>query len=183
MRFHHTRNVKGVIVMETAWVGVLIPATINFYTDLRWRKIYNVITLPATVAGILYNLIYGTGIIFSLLGFAVMFGIGITGFAANGWGGGDAKMLIMVGAWVGWHTALLVMLAGAVIALLCFIARQPIESMQAIREQLIRIWLTVFWKAKGAWKGFKGIDQAPGTVPFGACLAVGSWLLMLIHKI
>ena len=165
-----------------AWIGVLIPTTVIFFVDLCWRKIYNIVTVPAIVAGFLYHTLHGAGIGFSLLGFAVMFALGIIGLAVNGWGGGAAKMMIMFGTWLGWHTALLIMLAGAIIALLCFVVKQPKESLKGIRDQVIRIWLTVFWKANGAWKDFKGIDQAPYTVPFGTCLAVGLWLIMLSNK-
>jgi Flp pilus assembly protein protease CpaA len=109
------------------------------------------------------------------------YAVGVTGLAVNGWGGGDAKMLIMAGAWLGWYTAMSIMLAGGLIALLCFAVKLKKESLKMMKDQLVRIWLTVFWKAKDVWKGFKGIDEAPDTVPFGACLAVGSWLVMLLY--
>lgn len=168
--------------METAWAGVLIPATVIFVTDLIWRKIYNVVTIPAIAAGILYHVLYGAGIWFSLLGFAVMFAVGVTGLAVNGWGGGDAKMLIMAGTWLGWYMAMLVMLAGGVIAVIYFVFMLKKDIVKKVTDQIRRILLTVYWRAGGAWKDFQGIDQTPDLVPYGSCLAVGAWLVMVIQK-
>ncbi len=172
--------------MEIAWAGTLILVTIIFFTDLIWRKIYNAITIPAILAGILYHSIWGLGIKFTLIGFAFMFVIGVIGLTVNGWGGGDAKMLILAGAWLGWYTAALVMLIGGLIALIYFAFKLKKKAIKKVTDQLRRIWLTVFWQAKGAWKDFEGIpdgnDPMPEVVPYGSCLAVGAWLVMFLQN-
>lgn len=169
--------------MEIAWAGTLMPATIIFFTDLIWRKVYNAITIPAIVAGILYHSFYGAGIKFTLLGFGLMFIIGCIGLAVDGWGGGDAKMLIMAGTWLGWYTAMLVMLVGGLIALIYFVFMLKKDIVKKVTDQIRRILLTVYWRAGGVWKDFQGIDQTPDLVPYGSCLSVGAWLVMALQKL
>jgi prepilin peptidase CpaA len=69
-------------------------------TDLRTGRIYNVITYPSIVFGIVYNILSGEQpmIISSLVGFAV--GVLPFGLAASrGWiGAGDAKLFAAIGA-------------------------------------------------------------------------------------
>ena len=174
--------------METAWAaGVLIPSTIIFFTDLVWRKVYNLVTIPAIAAGILYHSIWGQGLIFTLIGFAFMFILGCISLAVNGWGGGDGEMLILIGTWMGWYAASLVMFIGSLIALLGFAFKLKREFVKKVSDQLRRIWLTVFYKVQGTWKGFQGIpdgtDSLPPVMPLGSCLAVGVWVVILIQVI
>jgi Flp pilus assembly protein protease CpaA len=175
--------------METALaIGVLVPSTITFFTDLIWKKVYNLVTIPAIVAGILYHSIWGQGILFTLIGLALMLVLGCIGLAVNGWGGGDAKMLIFIGTWMGWYGACLVMFIGSLIALVAFAFKLRGEFIKKSGDQLRRIWLSVFYRAKGAWKDFQGIpdgpeDPLPPAVPLGSCLAVGAWLVIAIQAI
>lgn len=103
--------------MEKALVGVVLLAAL---TDWQRRKIYNWLTLPAIVAGLVLNALEGR-FLMSLVGFAVCFGVFFLLFVLGGMKGGDAKLMAAVGAFLGWPLALVALLytfvAGGVLAL------------------------------------------------------------------
>lgn len=100
-----------------------------FAIDLEHHLLPNVITLPGIVAGLLCSSVFPPGIIDAalgvLLGGGVLWGIGegyyrVTG--QEGMGGGDVKMLAMVGAFLGWKLVLVTLVfssvAGSIVGLL-----------------------------------------------------------------
>ena len=80
----------------------LCVALVCAVTDVRHRKVYNVVTFPAIGAGLLYHGVFGgaTGALDSLAG--VLFGLGILilPFLLGGTGAGDSKLLAALGAWL-----------------------------------------------------------------------------------
>jgi len=90
-------------VALTAWVVVLIACVVGCVTDLRARRIPNLLTLPLWVTGLVFALVtHGFG------GFAGAFAASIILavpyvilFIGAGGGAGDAKMMAGIGAWLG----------------------------------------------------------------------------------
>ena len=85
------------------WIVAIIFTTICVVTDLRERRIPNVITLPMILIGILYMGIFNgwSGLGASILGmFLISFPYVIV-FALGGMGGGDVKLMAAIGAWLG----------------------------------------------------------------------------------
>lgn len=76
-------------------------------TDLRRFKVYNVLTIPALIGGLVASAWLGGwgGLGTSLLGVAVGFGVLVVFFALGGVGAGDVKLFAALGAWLGpWLT-------------------------------------------------------------------------------
>jgi leader peptidase (prepilin peptidase)/N-methyltransferase len=106
-----------------------------FAIDLEHHLLPNVITLPGIVLGLVFSLFLPPGLIDALVGVLVGGGalwlIGEAYFrysGQEGMGGGDVKMLAMIGAFLGWKLTVLTLvfssLLGAVIGLLVIVVRR-----------------------------------------------------------
>ena len=126
----------AVFVLHYAVFGadlILIPRLllacamiVLFAIDLEHHLLPNVITLPGIVIGFLFSFLFPPGPVSSLIGLAIGGGsLWLIGEAyyrysgVEGMGGGDVKMLAMIGAFLGWKLVLVTLMfssiAGAVI--------------------------------------------------------------------
>ena len=89
--------------MTPAHIAGLAIAAIACVTDLRSRRIPNVLTFGAALAGLVYQLATGgiDGLGQGALGWLVGVVAFILPFALGGLGGGDVKLLGALGAWLG----------------------------------------------------------------------------------
>ena len=106
-----------------------------FAIDLEHHLLPDVITLPGILAGLIFSIAFPPGVVSSLVGLllggGVLWAIGEAYYrvAGNeGMGGGDVKMLAMIGAFVGWQSVLVTLVfssvLGAVIGLLVIVSRR-----------------------------------------------------------
>jgi leader peptidase (prepilin peptidase) / N-methyltransferase len=106
-----------------------------FAIDLEHHLLPDRITLPGIAAGLILSLAVPPGIVDSLLGAllggGVLWAIGEAYFrysGQEGMGGGDVKMLAMIGAFLGWKLVLVTLIlssvAGSVIGLLVIAIRR-----------------------------------------------------------
>jgi prepilin peptidase CpaA len=106
---------------------ILIAAAV---TDLRAQRIPNLLTMPSILAALIYyTVLNGTsGLIFSICGLAAGIGLLILPYLMGGMGAGDAKLMGVVGAFVGAHgvfiSFLLTAVAGGFYALLLLVAKR-----------------------------------------------------------
>ncbi|MEA3321956.1 MAG: prepilin peptidase [Bacillota bacterium] len=84
-------------------VVLFIVLGISVVTDLRKRKIFNVITLPAILFGLIYNTYQAglEGLYFSSIGLLIGFFLLFIPFVLGGMGAGDVKLLAAIGAMIG----------------------------------------------------------------------------------
>jgi prepilin peptidase CpaA len=89
--------------MNSVQIVGLTIASLACVTDLRTRRIPNVLTFGAALAGLLYQAVSGgvDGLGHAALGWLVGAVIFIVPFALGGLGGGDVKLLAALGAWLG----------------------------------------------------------------------------------
>ena len=148
----------AVACFYAALVSALIVVT---GTDLSHTMIPDVVTLPGIIVGLLgAALILPITVVDSLMG--ILVGGGILWFLAwispyvfgkEGMGGGDIKLMAMVGAFLGWQPALLAIMIGSLLGSL--VGGGLIVTGARRREQYI---------------------------PFGPFLAIGSLLALLFHQ-
>jgi leader peptidase (prepilin peptidase) / N-methyltransferase len=123
---------SALLAVRLLFACVLI---VLFAIDLEHHLLPNVITLPGIVVGLLSSLFVPPGIIDALIGTVVGGGVlWLIGEAyyryagEEGMGGGDVKMLAMVGAFLGWQQVILTLVlssvAGSVIGLLLIATRR-----------------------------------------------------------
>jgi leader peptidase (prepilin peptidase)/N-methyltransferase len=107
--------------LAIGWEPLLIPRLLFasamialFAIDLEYQLLPDAITLPGIVAGFAFSLVLPPGWLASLLGIliggGVLFLVGEVYYRVRGeegMGGGDVKMLAMIGAFLGWKLTLL----------------------------------------------------------------------------
>ena len=110
--------------------AAVVTGAIASYTDLKFARIPNKLTLSAAALGFIINFIFkGTsGLLFSAAGLAAGLGLLLIPYLLGGIGGGDVKLLAATGAIGGakfvFFTTLFGALAGGVLALV--ILRLPL---------------------------------------------------------
>lgn len=130
------------------FVGTLLA--LACLSDLRTRRIPNVLTFSAAAAGLVFHLATGGWSaagwsLFGLFAGALLF---FPMFALRGMGAGDVKLLAAVGAWLGpgqvATVALVTSLAGGVIALVVALAHGYLQ------KALINLYLLLgHWRVAG----------------------------------
>ncbi|HEX5271180.1 MAG TPA: A24 family peptidase [Gemmataceae bacterium] len=97
---------------------VLSAALAAAITDVWKFRVYNALTLPLLLAGLLYHGVREgpTGLALSVIGMLCGFGVLIVFYLLGGYGGGDVKLLAAVGAWLGPETTLYVFVASSLVA-------------------------------------------------------------------
>jgi prepilin peptidase CpaA len=170
-------------MMEVPHVAVLGIALVGCLTDLRTRRIPNVLTLGAAVAAFGFELVHGgwSGLGWSAAGWLVGVALFLPFFVLRGIGGGDVKLLAALGAWLGpgptlW-LALYSSLAGGVLALVVALASGY------TKQAFVNVWgLLTFWRVAGL-RPHPGLtlDSAaaprlPYAVPIAAGVVVTLWM-------
>ena len=111
------------------WTALLVPRllfacamVVLFAIDLEHHLLPNVITLPGIAIGLIASAVLPPGLIEALIGVLVGGGvlwlIGEAYFRYSGhegMGGGDVKMLAMIGAFLGWKLVLVTLVLSSVV--------------------------------------------------------------------
>jgi prepilin peptidase CpaA len=176
---------------------VVISATlIAAVTDLWKFKVYNALTLPLLVSGLIYNTVIGgwSGLANSALGLLFGFAILLLFYSMGGMGAGDVKLMAAIGAWLGMPLTFYVFiasaLAGGIYAVSLLVLTGGLEDtiinmhilwlrMKAFRRHLItdtRIEAEV-----------KRDDRRKRLIPFATMVAIGvvatfAWLKIVYSR-
>ena len=125
---------------------VLVVGFAACVTDVRSRRIPNLLTFGAAAAGLLVHTILGgwSGLQLSLTGWVVGAALFFPFFALGGMGGGDVKLLAALGAWLGprdaFWLAIYASIAGGAMALVLAVSRGY------LRVAFRNVWsLVTFW--------------------------------------
>lgn len=175
--------------------GIALLATITLtavalalaFTDLRERRIPNVIVFPAALAGLIFNALRGwQGLWFGCKGLAFGFALLIIPYLFRAMGAGDVKFLAAVGAFVGGVEVLRVLL-------LTLMAYPPLALVFLIQQQKLMLTLKRFAKLTSRLFGIF-IPQfrmyatqlelnddptiASARTPFGLSISIGTLLAL-----
>ncbi|WP_066387117.1 A24 family peptidase [Neobacillus mesonae] len=123
---------------------LLIVLFISLYTDLKSRKILNIVTLPTILFGIVYN-IYNMGMegfLFGGKGFLVGIGLLLIPYLLGGMGAGDVKLMTAIGTLMGvnfvFYSFIYTALIGGAIAIVLIIKQRGcINSMKSFFYSVI----------------------------------------------
>jgi prepilin peptidase CpaA len=162
---------------------VLIAAAIY---DVRYRRIPNWVSVGGVLLGIVINTLIGEpggGLLFSLAGLAVGFGIYMVLYILRAMGAGDVKLMAAVGALVGWKAWFGVFfttaIVGGLMALLLVLVRGR------LKRTLWNVGFIVSEMGHGrpAYVGKEELDvRSPKAVglPHGAIIAISTIFALAI---
>lgn len=165
-------GISGISILSD--ILLILVVSICLYTDLKERKIYNAVLLPALLIGVTLNVINMgfNGMVFSLIGFGLGLGLLIIPFFLGGIGGGDVKLLAVIGAIKGWYfliyTALGMGIAGGIIAIFILLFRKRLFRM--VKEFFKGILVLIGSKFKVV--SFN-VDDEKYMFPYGVAIAAG----------
>jgi Flp pilus assembly protein protease CpaA len=169
-------------------IPFVIPLSLSAicaYTDAKCNRIFNKITIPMALLGLIYSSINGR-ILESLLGLAIGFGIFVMPVLMGGAGGGDAKLAGALGTWLG-----LGILPAIFFACIIGLAWGAVRLQKAgvLKSRMTIFFRGIFYRLMYGMQGVIPIStlpenenalSPPEAIPFGVCLAIGAWIACLV---
>jgi prepilin peptidase CpaA len=161
---------------------ILVAVLIAAVTDVWKFKVYNVLTLPLLLSGLLYHGVVGgmTGLLHSSLGVLFAFSLLIAFYLIGGMGAGDIKLVAAVGAWLGLPLTLYVLcvsslaawLYGVVLILLRGGVREMWVNLQILWHRFIIVGRHL--AADDQVEALVDcVDRRRRLIPFAAMVALG----------
>lgn len=165
-----------------AWVVVLGACVVGCVTDLKARRLPNVLTLPLWVTGLVFAA--ATGGVFGFAGaFAASVVLAIPYvilFVGAGGGAGDAKMMAAIGAWLGLSQGVYALVVIALLGGVIGVAWSLCDgSASALFAKLRTMTLGMVGFAHGrltAGECLAFLPPAGGSarIPYGLAICIGS---------
>lgn len=150
--------------------GLLVACS---YTDWRYRKIYNKITVPAILVGLVLSAMtnFPQGLWNALFACAVGFFLFFILFVFGWMGGGDVKLIAAIGALTGYpfiiDALFFGIIFGGVYAALVLLVRGGL--WETIKSVLLFLWNLILWRYAQPMHSNNSIK-----IPYGLCLSAGT---------
>jgi prepilin peptidase CpaA len=176
-------DLSGLLDSPTRLTAIVLILAAT-YSDLRWRKIPNCLTLPAIALGFFLNFVGSSwnGLLFAFWGSVLGMGLLMLPYLLGGMGGGDVKLMGALGALLGSYAILNVFLytslAGGAMALAIAIANR------SLIEMFKRMWL--FLKCVFLFRAPStgaAVFQESTRMPYGIAIGAGTLLYLLAGNI
>ncbi len=161
---------------------VLVAVLIAAVTDVWKFKVYNALTLPLLVSGLLYHAVVNglTGFLGSSFGVLFAFSLLIAFYLIGGMGAGDIKLVAAVGAWLGLPLTLYVLcvssLAAWLYAVVLVLVRGGVREMW-VNLQILWHRFTAVGRHLAAEDRVEAVvncvDRRRRLIPFAAMVALG----------
>jgi prepilin peptidase CpaA len=172
-------NTNGPILVVI--IGLILLA---MYSDLRWRKIPNCLTLPAIALGFVLNFLGNSwnGLIFAFFGVLLGMGLLMLPYLLGGMGGGDVKFMGALGALLGSYAILNVFLyttlVGGAIAIVVAIANKSL--VETFKKMWLFLKCIFLFRAPLAGAG---LFKKSIAIPYGLAIGTGTLLYLVMGKI
>jgi len=166
-----------------ATVLTTIAVGIAMVTDMRWRRIPNILTFPTILLGLVLRTVFQgwEGLALSVSGMLVAPVLLLLLHAGRGLGMGDIKLAAAVGAILGPPLTLvavfLTALAGGIVALVAQLRPGGLLA-QTLSTLLIGLPLLGRWARRAQAQEH---DPSTMTIPYGVGIAIGSLLTLVVY--
>lgn len=161
----------------TYYILIAILA-IALYTDITKFRIFNWLTLPSLILGLIASFFNGVGILDSFLGFLFAFVISFAMYATKGIKGGDVKLMASIGAWVGkglvLTNLLYIFMAGGILGLLYALKN---GTLIPTLKKVYMFFIALFSPGMSAKEEVKETINKP--MPYGLAIFVGTVLTLI----
>ncbi|MFP5105675.1 A24 family peptidase [Neobacillus sp. C211] len=157
-----------------------IALVISLITDLKERKILNLVTVPTIFFGLIYySITQGlNGLLFSFVGLLVGLGVLIIPFLLGGMGAGDVKLMGAIGALMGasfvFYSFIYTALFGGVIALMLIIKKKGFQN--SIRSIFFNV---IFYRSNLGSMNITKDKEGSISFPYGVPIALGTLCSLL----
>ena len=164
-------------------VLITILLTIAVITDVRSRRIPNMLTFPAVIAAIAYHswLSGFGGFLFSIEGTGVGMAVFIIFYLAGGMGAGDVKLMGAIGGFLGPKGVLIAYLCTAVVggvyalAMLAFhgYLKKTLRRYGSVLKTFVLTKKIIYIQGSDEEKGF--------LLCYGVAIALGTWISIFLN--
>jgi len=150
------------------------------FTDFRERKIFNKVTYPAFLVGLVaHTIVFGLdGLLDGLLASFIMFVIGLIIMMTGGLKAGDVKLLMVVGAFVGGaglvEVSFYTLIFGAAMGILNSVINGYIFELPVRIWHLIRGYFLVLLMRDAAYKPVIDETDKRAWIPFAIPIFIGT---------
>jgi len=153
-------------------VCLFFALLISFITDIKERKIYNIVTFPTMVIGLTYHTVTNgwDGLQFSFLGILTGFGLLLIPYILGGMGAGDVKLLGAIGALKGsyfvFQSFFVIAIIGGIIAFVILLSKKEVGFF----------FKKVFFAMR--FRTLDGLDKEDmhHAFPYGVAIVIGTLL-------
>ncbi|QDT41164.1 Type IV leader peptidase family protein [Gimesia alba] len=162
-------------------ISVGIFTVIAAITDYKARKIYNVLTVPFFVLGIIYQAVFNgwEGLMYGGLGFLAGFGSFFLIWMAGSGAAGDVKMMGALSVWLGFKATLAVMIVGTLFVLIGSFVILFWSVIRRGARKTKETYLATGKTLKGKKKKYKAETmeqkQKRGLMPFALPVVLATW--------
>ncbi len=170
-------------------VAVILFTAVTSWTDLKWRRIPNKITVPMCLAGFIWQIVFhgGPGLLSGLYGFAIGFGILFVLWMIGSAGGGDVKLLGALSVWLGPALTLKVLLASLVFVIAgtfgLLVGSMMTRGWRATRRRYGRDSSGTAREAKDGHAAETSADrQTRRVMAFAMPVALATWSVLLLFR-